>query len=188
MPAERVQIACGPRLAAERLLGRPVLRRPDQHPYRGQGAAAACDPREAKVSHHPPGLVLDQDVRWGQIAMHDTLRVRVSERLRDRCRIHAASPTSSGKCANVVSARLRPSTYPSRGTPAPRRPRSRALERCARSRGQRAFGPPARTCASAAARTRQAAESLIATSRPSVRSCARQTTPIPPSPTRSSSR
>ena len=86
--AERVQIAWGPRLAAERLLGRPVLRRPDQHPDRGQGAAAACDPREAEVGrHHPPGLVLDQDVRWGQIAMHDTLRVRVSERLRDRCRI-----------------------------------------------------------------------------------------------------
>ena len=34
-----------------------------------------------------PVSLLDQDVRRGQIAMHDTLRVRVGERLRDRRRI-----------------------------------------------------------------------------------------------------
>ena len=89
---------------------------------------------------------------------------------------------------NVVSARLRPSTNSiTRNACSPSSTKSCTRTMCS-------FASPASVLASRSNLRRCCPSdatiglsSLIATSRPSVRSCARQTTPMPPSPSRSSS-
>ena len=83
--AERVHVGLRTALAAGRLLGRPVLRRPDQDAHRRERAAAPRDAREAEVGRDdPPGLALDEDVRRRKVAVDDALGVRVGERLAHR--------------------------------------------------------------------------------------------------------
>ena len=85
--AERVQVGGGLAVGAARLLGRPVLGCPEQHPLRGHARGGAREPRQPEIrDDDASSRRLDQHVRGRQVTMDDAALVRVGERSSDRPR------------------------------------------------------------------------------------------------------
>ena len=96
---------------AARLLGRPVLGRPEQHSLGRDARRRAGDPREAEVGDDDAaGRALDQDVAGREVAMDDPAGMRVGERRRDRQRDLGRLRPSRSTRLRATSARFAPST------------------------------------------------------------------------------
>ncbi len=105
--AERVHVGGGLAVRAPGLLGRPVLRGPEQHALGRDAGRRAGDPREAEVGDDDAaGGALDQDVAGSEVAMHDPARMGVGERGRNRERdLGSLRPAEHAVACDVAEVR-----------------------------------------------------------------------------------